>query len=257
MSREYPHNFKGIGKLKNYQIKLHIITEAKPVATPPRSIQYNLCDQASRVIQDMINQDIIGEHPIDPPAPWVSNIVIKPKSDRSLRMTLDARNVNKAIIPTNQPIPRYEDIKSKLAGCTLFSKMEFKPAFWQIELEDSSRYVTVFHANDKLYRYKRLTMDIKPAQGELNVALKPIFMYIENINLIHDDLIIATGTVSEHIAAIREVKEAISNAELTLNSEKCKFGCKEIKFCGMTFSADGMRPDLDKIDALNFNHSSY
>ena len=49
-------------------------------------------------------------------------------------------------------------------------------------------------------------------------------MYIENINLIHDDLIIATGTVSEHIAAIREVKEAISNAELTLNSEKCKFG---------------------------------
>ena len=58
----------------------------------------------------MINHDIIEEHPINPPAPWVSNIVIKPKSDRSLRMTLDARNVNKAIIPTNQPIPRYEDI---------------------------------------------------------------------------------------------------------------------------------------------------
>ena len=35
---EYPHNFKGIGKLKNYQIKLHIITKAKPLATPPRSI---------------------------------------------------------------------------------------------------------------------------------------------------------------------------------------------------------------------------
>ena len=205
----------------------------------------------------MINHDIIEEHPINPPAPWVSNIVIKPKSDRSLRMTLDARNVNKAIIPTNQPIPPYEDIKSKLAGCTLFSKMEFKSAFWQIELEDSSRYVTVFHANDKLYRYKRLTMGIKPAQGELNVALKSIFMYIENINLIHDDLIIATGTVSEHIAAIREVKEAISNAELTLNSEKFKFGYKEIKFCGMIFSADGMQPDPDKIDAVNFNHSSY
>ena len=53
---EYRHNFKGIGKLKNYQIKLHINTETKPVATPPRSIPYHLCDQASKVIQGMINQ---------------------------------------------------------------------------------------------------------------------------------------------------------------------------------------------------------
>ena len=205
----------------------------------------------------MINQDIIEEHPMNQSAPWVSNIVITPKADGSLKMALDTCNVNKVIIPTNQSIQRHEDIKSKLTVCTRFSKMDFKSAFWQIELEDSSRYVTVFHANDKLYRYKRLTMGIKPAQGELNVALKPIFMYIDNINLIHDDLIIATSTVSEHIAAIREVKEAISNAELTLNSEKFKFGYKEIKFCGMIFSADGMQPDPDKIDAVNFNHSSY
>ena len=54
--------------------------------------------------------------------------------------------------------------------------------------------------------------------------------------------------MSEHIAGIHEVMEAISNAELTLNLEKCKFGSKEIKFWGMIFSADRMRPDPDKID---------
>ena len=48
--------------------------------------------------------------------------------------------------------------------------MDFKSTFWQIELEDSSRYVTAFHANGKLYRHKNLTMSIKKAQGELNVA---------------------------------------------------------------------------------------
>ena len=78
----------------------------------------------------MINQDIIEEHTINQPAPWLSNVVITPKADGSLRMTLDACNVNKVIIPTNQPIPRYEDIKSKLAGCSFFSKMDFKSAFW-------------------------------------------------------------------------------------------------------------------------------
>ena len=58
--------------------------------------------------------------------------------------------------------------------------------------------------------------------------------------------------MSEHIAGIHEVMEAISNAGLTLNLEKCKFGSKEIIFCGMIFSADRMRPDPDKIDRFNF-----
>ena len=165
----------------------------------------------------MINQDIIKEHPINQAAPWISNILITPKAYGSLKMTLNARNVNKAIIPTNQPIRRHEDIKSELAGCTLFSKMFFKSAFWQIELENSSRYLTVFHANDKLYRYKRLTMGIKPAEGELNVVLKPTFRHIDNIHLIHDDLIIITKRMSEHITSIRGVIKAISNTGLTLN----------------------------------------
>ena len=78
-------------------------------------------------------------------------------------------------------------------------------------------------------------------------------MHIDNIHLIHDDLILATRTMSEHIVAIGEIKEAMSNAALTLNLTKCKFGYNEIKFWGMVFSAVGMRPDPDKIDALNFS----
>ena len=71
-----------------------------------------------------------------------------------------ARNVNKAIQASNLPIPRQEDIKAKLSGAKVFSKMDFKSAFWQLELHPDSRYLTVFHANDKLYRYKRLTMGV-------------------------------------------------------------------------------------------------
>ena len=66
-------------------------------------------------------------------------------------MTLDARNLNKAIQSTNLLIPRHEDIKTKLAGNEIFSKMDIRSAFWQIELHPDSRYLTVYHANDKLY----------------------------------------------------------------------------------------------------------
>ena len=48
--------------------KLYVNTEVKPIATP-RSILYHLQERASKVIEDMIKQDIIEEHTINEPAP--------------------------------------------------------------------------------------------------------------------------------------------------------------------------------------------
>ena len=248
----YPENFSGLGKLRNHQAKFHVDESVKPVNVPPRSIPYHLQERAQRTIDEMIKQDVIEEQPSNEPAPWVSNAVLTPKPDGSIRMTLDARNVNKAIHATNQPIPRHEDIKAKLAGCKVFSKMDFKSAFWQIELEEQSRKLTVFHANDKLYRYKRLTMGMKPSQGELTQALQPIFANISDAHLIHDDLIVATKTDEEHVEVIDKVMKAIAKANVTLNPPKCCFGRKEVSFWGMIYGANGIRPDSEKVEALDY-----
>ena len=126
-----------------------------------------------------------------------------------MRITLDARCANKALQSSNQPIPRHEDIKSQLSGCKVFSKLDFKSTFWQLELDDSSWYLTAFHLNDRLYRYKRLTRGLKPSHGELNAALRPIVAQIDNVYLIHDDLIIATSNEEDHIKATDQVMQAI------------------------------------------------
>ena len=200
----------------------------------------------------MIQQDVIEEHPKDEPAIWIYNAILAPKPDGSIRITLDARNVNKAIQFINLPITRHEDIKAKLNGCKVFSKMDFKSALWQIELESTSRYLTVFHANGKLYRYERLTMGIRPSQGELNVALRPVFAHIPNAHQIHDDLIVATQTLEEHVQVIEECMKAIAEAGLTLNPAKCFFGRDEISFWGMIYGTDGVRPDPVKVEALDY-----
>ena len=222
----YPENFSGLGKLKDYKAKLHCKDDVKPVNVPAHTFPYHLQQRAQAAVDDMIKQDVIEEHPPNQPAPWVSNAVVTPKDDGSVRVTMDARNVNKAIQSSNYPIPKQEDIKAKLSGAKVFSKMDLKSAFWQIELSDESRYLTVFHANDKLYRYKRLTMGLSSSQAELNVALRPVFAHIENAHVIHDDLIVATNTDEEHDTAIQQCMEATSKAGLTFNPPKCFFGKK-------------------------------
>ena len=61
-------------------------------------------------------------------------------------------------------------------------------------------------------------MGIKSDQGELNVALKPLFAHIPKAHLIHNDLVIATLDMKEHIEVLTEIMIAISRAELTLQS---------------------------------------
>ena len=142
------------------------------------------------------------------------NTVITPKPNGDIRVTLNARNVNKAVQSTNLPIPW-----QKLSGARIFSKLDFKSPFWQIGPDPESRYLTIFHLNSTLYCYKCLTMGLKTAQGKLNVALKSIFTHILQAYLIHDDLIIATKMHKEHKEVVLQVIQAISNSGLTLNPE--------------------------------------
>ena len=165
----------------------------------------------------MIKESVIEEHPPNKSAPCVSYAVIVPKLNSSLRITLDAHNLSKALISSNCPIFRRKDITAQSSGANYFSKLDFKIVFWHFELDTEPRALTKFHANNKLYHYTRLIMGVKPAQAELNAVLKPIFSHIPNVYLIHDDLTIATKSIEEHLEAIREVMEVIKLKNLTLN----------------------------------------
>ena len=89
-------------------------------------------------------------------------------------------------------------------------------------------------------------MGVKPAQAELNAALKTIFTHIPNFYLMHDDLIIATKSIEEHLEAIRGVVEVVKSKNLTLNPNKCTPGSKEIKFLGMLSSSEKVKPEPEK-----------
>ena len=179
----YPQNFKGLGKLRNHQDQLYMDNSIKPVAVPPRVLPYHLEHIANDTIEKMLSESVIEEHPANEVSPWVSAAVIVLKPDGSLCITLDAHNINKDIVATNHPIPRQEDVRAKLGVSKFFSKLDFKGAFWQLQLHPESRHFTVFHWNNKLYRYVSLLMGIKPASGEMNATLQPVFVHIDMFSL--------------------------------------------------------------------------
>ena len=131
------------------------------MAKPPRVHQYHLQSSLDSESDKLEKAGIVEDH--KGPSPWISNLILAPKDNGTVRVVLDMRERNKAIKSTGLPIPQSEDIRKEFVGCAVFTKPDFKTAFYQIKLEAESRYLTVFEHRNKLKCFTRLTMGAKSA----------------------------------------------------------------------------------------------
>ena len=77
--QQLPELFNAIGKLKNYKVELLTDEKVKPVAEPPRRMQYHLVDRVGKALDEMLANDVVEEHPRGEAVTWRSNVVVQIK----------------------------------------------------------------------------------------------------------------------------------------------------------------------------------
>ena len=89
LTDKYKDLFQGLGKLKNFQVKLHIDESVPPVAQPYRHVPFHVRKQLEEQLQKDEELGIIER--VEGPTPWVSPIVVapKPKSPGKIRVCVD------------------------------------------------------------------------------------------------------------------------------------------------------------------------
>ena len=65
-----------------------------------------------------------------------------------------------------------------------------------------------------------------------------------------DDIVIATETVEDHMARLREVFECLREAGFKMRVAKCDFMKSDIKYLGRVVSAEGVKPDPKAVAKL-------
>jgi hypothetical protein len=75
-------------------------------------------------IDELLEQDII--EPVDEPSGWVSpmGIIVKPYNE--IRLCIDIRRANKAVIREQHPLPTVDDLLTKLQGSKYYSSLDIK-----------------------------------------------------------------------------------------------------------------------------------
>ena len=161
LKAKFPGVFSGVGRLKNYQFKLHIDPQVTPVVQKMRRIPFSLKDKVTAKVNELLENDIIER--VERPTTWISPVVVAPKPLGDIRLCVDMRRANEAIVRERLPIPTVDEVLESLNGSTVFSKLDLRWGFHQIELEPNSRDITSFATDDGIFRYKRLSFGVNAA----------------------------------------------------------------------------------------------
>ena len=248
LSEKYPKCFSGVGKLKGFQLHLHIDKSVRPVAQPPRRIPFGLRAKVEAELQHLLDDDVI--EPAQGPTPWINPVVVTPKTNGEIRLCVDMRRANAAIVRERHTIPTIEEVLQDLSSCQFFSKLDLRKGFHQIELHPDSRQITTFTTHKGLYRYKRLSFGISSAPEVYQRIIQQILQECPGTANIADDILVYGRTKREHDDHLKHVLQTLEQRGLTVNSTKCAFNVDKLHFMGHIICKQGISPDPDKVYAI-------
>ena len=131
------------------------------------------------------------------------------------------RKANQVIIRERIPIPTVDEVVENLNGSAVFSKLDLRLVFHQIELDEESRDITTFATHEGLFRYKRLSFGVNSAPEKYQQIVRKVVSDIERVLNIADDLVVHGKSIEEHDQSLHKVLQRLGDKNLTLNPGPC------------------------------------
>ena len=221
----------------------HLDKNCRPIADKTGKYSKEDADFIRAETQRLLLEDIIERSN----SPWRAQVlVVKNEQSGKRRMVIDySRTINRFTELDAYPIPQIEEIVSELSRYKVFTTIDLKSAYHQIELDPRDRGYTAFQSGNELYQWRRLPFGLTNAVPEFQRAinhfiepnsLKGCFPYL-------DDITIAGVNQSEHDINLKAFLDAASATKITINELKTQLSQTEISLLGYKVGFGFIKPD--------------
>ena len=160
------------------------------------------------------------------------------------------RRANTAVKCERYPIPTVQETIQDLNGCTVFSKIDLRMGYHQVELTEESRDITTFITDEGLFRFKRLMFGISSVSEMFQHIIRQLLESCDGVHNISDDIIVAGRDREEHDQRLEAALKKLEEHGLTINADKSQFRLSHLKYMGHKLSSDGLEVDDSKIRAV-------
>ena len=171
---------------------------------------------------------------------WSAPIIVVPKGDGGKCLVIDYRALNKVTRKFTWPMPKIEDIFSKLNRATYFTTLDLRAEYHHIPLDRSSIPKTAFNSPFGKYEYVKVLFRLAQAPAYFQELMTGILEDFPFAIAYLDDIIIFSKMPQKHLSHICMVFEKLKTANLSMKKSKCSFFSKEIQYLGLILSTTGI-----------------
>ena len=122
--------------------------------------------------------------------------------------------------------------------------------FYQIDLTPEAREISAFVTPDGLFNYKVMSFGMRNGPATFQRLMNRVFAGLDKTDVYIDDVVVSGATWREHLHQLRVLFERLSQANLTVNLDKCEFAQAAVTFLGHVVGQGKVLPLKAKVEAI-------
>ena len=173
-----------------------------------------------------------------------------------MRLCIDQRPLNKALKRERYHLPTFEEIVPDLADAKIFTKVDFKSAYWHVELDKTASLLTTFQTLPGRYKFERLPFGLSVSSEIFQRKAHEALSDLVGVHIIADNVVIS-GAGSNLIEARKSHDQRLEtflqrcrDTGTVLNKAKFNLRESEIALMGHVVGVNGVKPDPEKVKAI-------
>ncbi|KAA3488076.1 reverse transcriptase [Gossypium australe] len=249
---EYPDVFSkelsGLPPIREVEFGIELVLGTTPILIAPYRMAPIELKELKAQLQELTDRGFVRPSF----SPWGAPVLFVKKIDRTLRMCIDYRQLNKVTVKNKYLLPRIDDLFDQLKRALVFSKIDLRSGYYQLRVRESNIPKTVFRTRYDHYEFLVMPFGLTNAPAVFMDLMNRVFRpYLDWFVVVFiDDILIYSRDETEHAEHLRLVLQILREKQLYAKFSKCEFWLSEVSFPGHVVLASGIRVDPSKISAI-------
>ena len=245
--KEFPEDISSLPLDKAIEFVIELILRTEPISIPPYIMAPAELKELKAQLEEFLSKGFI----LPSTSPWGAPVLFVKKKDGSLLLCLDYRQLNRAIIHNQYPLPRIDELFDQLHGSRVYSKIDLRSGYHQLRVRENDVSKTAFRTRYSHYEFLVMPFGLTNAPAAFMDFMNRVFSpYLEKFVIVFiDDILVYSGNPEEHAEHLRTVLQILRDRQLYAKFSKCQFWLDKVAFLGHVITVEGISVDPQKIEA--------